>query len=106
MTESKAIKDSFVRLRKFGHIVFNFNSSRANNPGIKGFPDWLIITRNYNLVFIEVKIGKDKLKIEQEVVIRKLANMMGIPGSRVNVFICKDKKMADNISDQILKGEL
>ena len=106
MTESKAIKDSFVRLRKFGHIVFNFNSSRANNPGIKGFPDWLIITKKYNLVFIEVKIGDDKLRKEQSVIVDKLANIMGIPNSRIDVFICKDKKMADNISDQILKGEL
>mgnify|MGYP001012610474 CR=1 FL=1 len=51
MKESKGIKDSFVRLRKLGHIVFNFNSSRANNPGIKGHPDWLVITKKYNLVY-------------------------------------------------------
>lgn len=106
MRESEGIKKHLVNLRKFNNIVFNFNSNRANNSGLTGFPDWLIITPKLGLVFIEVKIGADKLSEVQQKIINRLASIMGLPNSRVNVFVIKTSDEAEHIAERILKGNL
>lgn len=106
MTESQKIKAEFVRLRSYGGIVFNYNSNRANNPGLKAHPDWLILTPKLNIVFVEVKLGKDSLSTDQLRVARRLSSVMALPQSRVHYFLCRDSSVAKQISDQILRGEL
>lgn len=105
-TESQKIKEEFVRLRDFNSMVFNYNSSRANNPGLKSHPDWQILTPKLNIVYIETKIGSDSLKPEQIVTGKRLSAIMGIPGSRVYYYLCRDSATAKKISDEILRGEL
>ena len=106
MTESQEIKQAFIRLRKFDCIVFNFNSNKYNNAGLTGFVDWLILTPKLNVVFIEVKIGKDSLKIEQQAVLKRISSIMGLPSSRVLYFLCRDAQEAKQISDKILTREI
>ncbi len=106
MTEPQRIKKALTDLRKFNNIVFNFNSNKRNNLGLIGFPDWLIITPHLNLVFIEVKIDKDKISEIQQKVINRIASVMGLPNSRVNISIIKTGKEAEQIADKILKGSL
>ena len=106
MSESKDIKKQFVRLRDWGCIVFNYNSNKPNNAGIKGHPDWLILTSKMSLVFIEVKIGKDKVSEDQHKVINRLASIMGLPNSKVYIFIVHNVKEAEILSDRIQKREL
>ena len=105
-TESQLIKDEFVRLRKFNSIVFNYNSNRANNAGLTGHPDWMILTPKLNVVFIEVKIGKDSLRDEQKAVLNRLSSVMGLPASRVHYFLCKTHQESKLISDGILNGKM
>ena len=75
MIISKAIKDEFVRLRNYDCWVGNFNSRKYNNPGIKNHPDWLIIKRNYAVIWVEVKIGKDKFTEGQKNLHKWLAGL-------------------------------
>lgn len=44
--------------------VFNFSYNKTMPSGLKGFPDFLILGRNL-VVFVELKIGYDKLRKEQ-----------------------------------------
>jgi hypothetical protein len=106
MTESQLIKQEFVRLRKFGCIVFNYNQKKPNSRGLIGHPDWLIITNKLNLVFIETKIGADKPSKEQLEVINALAGLMGKPNSCVYFYIVKDSDRAKSISGRILSREV
>ena len=106
MTESQEIKKALIRLRDFNCIVFNFNSNKPNNPGLAGHPDWLILTPKLNVVYIEVKIGKDSLSDIQKWVLNRLASVMGLPHSRVIFSLCKSSKAAKRISDQIISREI
>lgn len=105
-TEPQLIKEEFVRLRKFSSIVFNFNNNKYNNAGLTGFPDWVVLTPKLNVVFIEVKIGKDSLKDEQRAVLNRLSSIMGLPLSRVHYFLCKTHQEAKRISEGILNGKM
>jgi hypothetical protein len=105
-TESQLIKEEFVRLRKFNSIVFNFNSNKYNNAGLTGFPDWVILTPKLNIVFIEIKIGKDSLREEQKTVLKRLSSMMGLPHSRIYYFLCRGSKEAKQIGENVLTGKL
>ena len=64
-SEKSAISSEFARLREYGYLVFNFNQKTRFGSGMVGFCDHLIIGFG-RIIFIEVKIGKDKLSIEQE----------------------------------------
>ena len=64
-TTKSEISKVFSELRKFGFLVFNFNSDKKFNRGaMRGFVDHLIIGKNC-VWFLEVKIGKDILSPEQ-----------------------------------------
>ena len=106
MTESQQIKEAFVKLRDFGNIVFNFNSNIPNRAGIKGHPDWEILTKKLNVVFVETKIGRDTIKPDQKPVLERLSSIMGMPNSRVYYYIVKTSKDAENIQKDILNGKL
>jgi hypothetical protein len=55
---SKALK----HLENYGWIVKTFNSNRYNMKGSIGFPDHVLVNASKKLlIFIEVKLGKDKL---------------------------------------------
>lgn len=106
MTESEGIKKAFVRLRKYNWLVLNFNNKKANNPGIRAHTDWLIGKEKNHLIYVEVKIGKDELSKEQKDFIKMIAWFMGLPNSRIRVYIVKTAKEAEQLSDNILQGKL
>lgn len=59
---SKALK----HLENYGWIVKTFNSNRYNMKGSIGFPDHVLVNASKKLlIFIEVKLGKDKLSLKQ-----------------------------------------
>lgn len=65
-TTKAEISKVFSELRKFGFLVFNFNSDKKFNRGrMVGFVDYVIIGKN-KIYFVEVKIGADKLNPDQE----------------------------------------
>lgn len=106
MTESQGIKKELVRLRGFDFLVFNFNSNRANSAGITGLPDWLIIKPKKYIVWVETKIGNDKLSEIQTKVINTLSHFAGLPNSPVHVRIIKTAKDAEKLQEQLLTNKL
>jgi predicted type IV restriction endonuclease len=106
MKESQLIKKELTRLRGFGFRVFNFNNSRANNAGTTGHPDWLIIKPKKYIVWIETKIGDDKLSEIQQAVINELSHFAGLPNSPVHVRIIKNQKDAQTLQQQLLTNKL
>ena len=49
-----------------GWKVFTFNSQRKMPTGCRGFVDHVLINKNGYIVFIEAKIGSDKLSEKQK----------------------------------------
>lgn len=65
MTKSEITK-ALKSLEKYGLIVKTFNSKKPTSKGMIGFPDhFLINPYKKKLVMIEVKLGKDTLKVDQ-----------------------------------------
>lgn len=64
-SEKSQISAEFARLREYGYLVFNFNQKSRFGSGLVGFCDHLIIGFG-RIVFIEVKIGKDRISKQQE----------------------------------------
>jgi hypothetical protein len=106
MTESQEIKKHLVRLRGFGFTVLNFNNRKANNIGLTGHPDWLIIKPKKYLVYAETKIGEDKLSEPQQKIINELSFFSGLPNSRIHVRILKTGKDAERLQEQLLTDKL
>lgn len=63
-SEKSLISAEFARLREYGYLVFNFNQKTRFGSGMVGFCDHLIIGFG-RIIFLEVKIGRDKLRPEQ-----------------------------------------
>ena len=63
-SEKSLISTEFARLRDYGYLVFNFNQKTRFGSGLVGFCDHLIIGFG-RIIFLEVKIGRDKLSKEQ-----------------------------------------
>lgn len=77
MTTKAEISKVFAELRKYGYLVFNFNQKNRFGKGLVGFVDHLVIGK-WGMFFVEVKIGKDTVKPEQE----KLGEMISRMGNR------------------------
>ena len=73
-------------LENYGWIVKTFNSNRYNMRGSKGFPDHVLVNSSKKLlVFIEVKLGKDKLSPQQceyLVALREVAEVIIFPNEQ------------------------
>jgi hypothetical protein len=67
----KDFTETFNKLKEFGYDVKNFNSKRKMGSGITGLPDHMIIGHGY-LVYVEVKIGDDKLSPGQKIFAEKI----------------------------------
>lgn len=85
MTKSEITK-ALKQLERYGWIVKTFNSNRYNMTGAKGFPDHVLVNATKKeLVFIEVKLGKDKLSPEQceyLVALRGVAEVIIFPNEK------------------------
>lgn len=106
--DKSEIKKHFILLRGRGCTVWNMNNNRANNAGTEGLPDWIIVTRSGNVVFIEVKreSTKDNLSDVQKEVKSRLEKIMLKPHSNVYYFIIKNSKDSEGLQEKILRGEL
>lgn len=58
------IKNSLKQIERYGGKLYTFNSNRYTGTGFKGFIDHIIFYKGY-IIFIEVKIGKDRIQPEQ-----------------------------------------
>lgn len=66
MTKTE-ITEHLNEFRKLGCIVKTFNSQHKMSRGAVGFVDHVIVSgRKGLLIFIEVKLGRDKLKSAQQ----------------------------------------
>lgn len=63
MTKTQ-IKDYLKQIEKYGGKLITFNSNKYVSKGMKSFVDHIIFYKNL-ILFIEVKIGKDKLSSGQ-----------------------------------------
>ena len=105
MNNKSEIKKNLILLRRRGCFVFNLNNKRPNNAGTAGLTDWIIITKS-NVVFAEVKIGKDELSETQNDIKARLEKIMLIPNSRIYYYIIKNGKDTERLQGKILLGEL
>ena len=106
MIISKAIKDEFVRLRNYDCWVGNFNSRKYNNPGIKNHPDWLIIKKNYAIIWVEVKIGKDKFTEGQKEFAQMVSWFEGMPHSKIYYRTVRNANEAKILAEMIMGKDL
>ena len=84
--------------------VFTFNSQHKMPTGTRGFVDHVLINKNGYIVFIEVKIGNDKLsekqKEYQEVYEKIMQN-----NKMFKYYIMTEKNYIDIIKDIYFIGE-
>lgn len=106
LTTKAEISKVFAELRKYGFLVFNFNQKNRFGRGLVGFVDHLIVGTQA-VYFIEVKIGKDTIKKDQQ----ELYDMIDDLGRRskwtVQPFIItspNEIEIARNIRDRILSN--
>ena len=85
MTKSEITK-ALKHLENYGWIVKTFNSNRYNMKGSIGFPDHVLVHQEKKLlIFIEVKLGKDKLsppQCEYLVALREVAEVIIFPNEK------------------------
>ena len=104
------ISKEIARLRKFGFTVYNFNLNKSlavEDPygtGIKNFVDHLIISERY-LIFVEVKIGKDKLNPEQ-IDLMNLISFLGIRNKSIHYQLLSNVKQTKDFVSGVLANKL
>lgn len=76
MLTKKMITIELNRLKQYGFEVLTFNNNRAFRSSQKNFPDHFITNGKY-IIFVEVKIGSDKLSEGQEKLYNKLLSAGG-----------------------------
>jgi len=103
MTKNDIAKE-FLKLKKYGYKVKSFGDNRSLRRGQTGFVDTVIFNRK-NLIFIEVKVGKDTFSEEQLETADLLSSVAAI-NKTVYYYIVNDVKDAKLLVDIILRGDL
>jgi len=104
MTNKSVISKELSRLRKFGFLVYNFNFRKSLPGGIKFFVDHLIISKKY-LIFVEVKIGKDTLSVEQKN-LALIISTLSCSNKSVHYLVIRNIKECMRFIELILGGKL
>lgn len=99
-TTKKDFNKVFNELRKWGYTVLNFSDKRALRRGMKDWVDYVIFGRGM-LVFVELKIGEDKVSKGQAETAIKLAMVTSL-NKTVFYNQVKELKDAKNIVDYLL----
>jgi len=73
-SEKSEISKEFARLRNFGFDVYNFNDYRPMYGGKRDFVDHVLVSKKYH-IYIEVKIGEDKLTDGQKRLAEKISHL-------------------------------
>ena len=100
----KDITKVFANLRKFGYKVQVNNTPQRMSVGQKDWVDYTIYNKRY-LVFVEVKLGKDRLSEGQKETAKYLSSIMAI-NKTVYYFCIKTLKEAKKIHDDLLGKKL
>jgi predicted Holliday junction resolvase-like endonuclease len=104
MTKSEVSKE-FARLRVFGFCVWNFNSNKAMKFGmVKDFVDHVITDGKY-IVFVEIKIGADKLSEGQKKTSIALSSA-SVWNKNLHYKLLTDMKAVKKLVDDLLIGRL
>jgi len=75
LKDTKAnISKEFLRLENFGFIVWNFNSPKPLPKGLSNAVDHVLISNRYT-IYVEVKLGTDKLSNKQKDLGKKLSHL-------------------------------
>ena len=98
----KDITKIFNELKKFGWTVINNNTPTTQRRQQKGWVDYVIFNFK-QIVFIEVKLEKDKLSPEQYDTMIKLKSISGYAGN-VNYYLIHDETEAKNLVDYLLEA--
>lgn len=95
MTKGEVTK-ALKALQGVGWKVYTFNNFRAMPTGSIGFPDHVLAhPAKKKLIFIEVKIGKDKLSMEQAETLTTLAACCEGTNHEVMIFPGKCKTISE-----------
>lgn len=98
------ISKEIARLRKFGFTVYNFNLNKSLPTGLKNFVDHLVISNKY-LIFVEVKIGRDKLNSEQ-IDLMNLISFLGIRNKSIHYQLLSNLKQTKDFVSAVLTNKL
>lgn len=100
----REITNELNRLKDFGFTIVTFNDSRPLRSAQKNFVDHLIFNRKY-IIFVEVKIGQDKLSDGQKIIGEKLS-ACSIFNKNTFMKYIKSLDDAKLLVGKALKGEL
>lgn len=99
MTTKKQITEKVKELKKLGLELITFQTDRQKRRQEKNMPDYFLYGRGY-LIFLECKIGKDKLSKGQEIMLTEL-EYIAKKNKSVYVSIITDKNYNDKINEII-----
>jgi len=99
----REISQQFALLRDYGFTVINFNSKSKFSAGLRGFVDYVIFDKT-RLIFIEVKIGKDKYSKAQEDTKVKLSSIAEYNPAVYYHLVSDLSRAIVIVNDLIIKG--
>lgn len=102
MTNKKDITDKLNILKRAGWIVKTFNSHKKMPRGSVGFVDHFLAHEKYGIIFIEVKIGKDKMSEEQTALAHALS-VLSASNLKIQYYQVTEVNV-DNVIDKILRS--
>jgi len=101
------ISQIFAALRERNYTVYTFNSNRPLPASAKGFPDHMIMHKKKALIiFIEVKIGADKMSQEQKDFELCASHVAALCKRQVYYCVVKTVAEAEKLRCRILEGKL
>ena len=98
----KEITKIFNELKKYGWTVINNNTPSPQRRQQKAWVDYVMFN-DKQIIFVEVKIGKDKLSPEQFETMTKLKSISGY-SANVNYYLIHNTDEAKNLIDFLLGG--
>ena len=100
----KEITKEFSRLKSFGFEVITFNDNRPLRSQQKNFVDHLLFNHKF-VVFVEVKLGTDKLNENQERVMNKLS-AASVFNKNMDYKLIHDLQSTKRLVDNLLQGKI
>lgn len=94
------ITDKINTLKKLNWYILNGNSRLQMPVGLKGMPDYILMHKTKGIIFIEVKIGRDKYSEKQEV-IKEYLDTISNKTDYVKYIIATEKNI-DQIINKII----
>lgn len=103
-SDKSLISEQFAKLRNFGYRVYCFNSKTALPQAIKGFSDYVIMSKS-KMIFIEVKLKGDRFSDEQKQFSIDVSSI-GTLNKGIYYFTVESLDDAKKLIERILKNRL